>query len=478
MRASKLVCTIGPASVDRVAELVAAGMDVARLNFSHGTDAGHRRVAAAALDAAADEGRTVAILADLPGPKVRLGELAGGSITLRTGGRFLLFSDAGPTDRSVASTNHPGLGADLREGDRLLLADGEVELLVARPGEPVDTEVIRGGTVRSGAGVSIPAERLSLPAITERDRQALEVALGFGADLIAQSFVRGAADVAALRALVGHRRALLVAKIETRAAVDDFDAILAEADAVMVARGDLGVAMPFEEIPLAQKGMIARAVARGRPIIVATQMLESMTSHPRPTRAEASDVATAVLDGADAVMLSAESAIGRFPIEAATAAARIASYAEARGGPYETRFDRERDAPLSHEHRDASGEEDTAWALATAAADLADRHPDVSALVVYTASGRSAELVASARPDKPIYAFSHDAVVVRRLALRRGVTPLAMDEPADIDSCMASMASRLATMGAVPAGSSLVVIAASPIGHGPANILRVHRMPD
>ncbi|HEX2141210.1 MAG TPA: pyruvate kinase, partial [Candidatus Limnocylindria bacterium] len=293
MRRTKLVCTIGPASQDRVDQLVAAGMDVARLNFSHGTDEDHQRAAAAVRAASERQGRPVAILADLPGPKIRLGDLPHGELALVTGERFALGEDA--------SVTYAGLADDMRNGDRLMLADGAVELEVlgTRAGI-VETQVVRGGTVRSGAGLNGPSGRLRLPAVTDRDHEALRTILGMGVDYVAQSFVRHADDLRAVRELMGDRPMPIMAKIETRAAVENLGAILEETDALMLARGDLGVEIPFEDVPLIQKRAIDASVAAGVPVVVATQMLESMVSAPRPTRAEANDVANAVLDGADA----------------------------------------------------------------------------------------------------------------------------------------------------------------------------------
>ncbi|MDQ3493020.1 MAG: pyruvate kinase [Chloroflexota bacterium] len=487
---TKLVCTLGPASAERIPDLIEAGMSVARLNFSHGTEADHRRTAAAVRQAATAMARPVALLADLPGPKVRLGELVRGTITLRDGARLIIRGHEAPGDETVVSTNHPDLGADLVAGDRVLLADGAVELRVVATGDLVETEVVRGGTVRSGAGVNIPSERLTLPAITDRDRRALEVALSIGADLVAQSFVRRAADIVALRTLLGRHRVGLVAKLETRAAVEDLEGILAHADAVMVARGDLGVEIPYEEIPLVQKRIVAMAVAAGRPVIVATQMLESMTAHTRPTRAEASDVATAVLEGADAVMLSAETAIGRHPIEAAQAAVRICAFAESNGAAYETRLERTRPfpRPVVDDVHDSPGggtpaarataeaEQRAAWAMAGAAAELADRDLDVGAVACYTTTGRTAALLAAARPHKPILALSADPIVARRLALYRGVITERAEQPDDIEAVVSLIDSQVRRVLDLGAGRSVVVVAGSPVGHALTNALRIHRL--
>jgi len=333
---AKLVCTLGPASADPsvVAELIRAGTDVFRLNFSHGTLQDHMASITAIRSAAEVEGAEPAVMADLPGPKIRLGELVDEPVRLEAGSTFTLRPDGALGDASGATTTYAGIGRDVRRGDRILLADGAVELCVRETGAVVLTDVVKSGSVRSRAGVNVPAERLSLPAITERDREALTNALDIGVDLVAQSFVRSAADVIGLRALMGWRAVPIVAKIETRPAIQDIDAILGQADAIMVARGDLGVELPMEEIPVLQKELLWSARAAGRPVVVATQMLESMLHAPRPTRAEASDVANAVLDGADAIMLSGETAIGEYPLEAARAAARIAEVAEERAGGF------------------------------------------------------------------------------------------------------------------------------------------------
>jgi pyruvate kinase len=305
---TKLVCTLGPASATpkMVRGLVEAGATVFRVNVSHGTAEEHERAIGIVRGAERDTGRVLAVLADLPGPKVRLGDVRPDPLRLHPGQSFVLRS-RGPGDASGASTTYPGLAGDLRRGDRVLLADGAVELTVTSiDGADVVTECVRGGIVRSRQGVNVPAERLGLPAVTERDREALERMLSLRVDLVAQSFVRDPQDIAELRSLMGERAVPIVAKIETKPAVDRIEGILEVTDALMVARGDLGVELPMEEVPLLQKDLMRAARAVGRPAVVATQMLESMIRAPRPTRAEATDVANAVLDGADAVMLSGE----------------------------------------------------------------------------------------------------------------------------------------------------------------------------
>jgi pyruvate kinase len=418
--ATKLVCTIGPATESRIGELIEAGMSVARLNLAHGTADEHAARVRTIRDTARDAGRHVAILADLPGPKVRLGPLRGGEATLELGATFTFLAglDAleGEGDETRAATTHAGLAGDLAPGDRIQLSDGVVEVVVqAIDGNAVITTIERGGVVRSRAGVNVPAERLSLPAIGDHDRELARLAVELGIDLVGQSFVRTAADVVALRALLGPGGPAIVAKIETRSAVDGFEAVAAAADGVMVARGDLGLELPFEAVPLVQKRLVRTSVAMGKPVIVATQMLESMIGAGRPTRAEASDVANAVLDGADAVMLSGETAIGAFPIHAAEAAQRIAAAAE------------EGARPTSDAGEAPEGRRD---ALAVAAVALAARDTTVCVLVAAGRNPREAVAAAARRPLVPIVAVMPDERTARLLAVVRGVWPVVPADPA------------------------------------------------
>jgi pyruvate kinase len=464
VRLTKLVCTLGPASEGRVGELIDAGMDVARINCSHGRRADHDRLLAAVREAAAG-GRRIGVMADLSGPKVRLGELEGDETTLETGARFVLRAEAaGAGTAEGASTTYPGLAQDLEPGDRVLLADGAVELRVVNvTGGGAVTEVVRGGSVRSRAGVNVPSERLGLPAITPKDEEDLRWALEAGVDMVAQSFVRRAYDVRALAALMGQHRPLLVAKIETRPAVEDAEAILAAADAVMVARGDLGAETAIEEIPVIQKQLVATANLAATPAVVATQMLESMTSAPRPTRAEAGDVAGAVFDGADAILLSGETAIGSYPVEATRTAARILESAETTGAEF---------LPSGREPEASDLEE---LPLARAASVLA-RRGGAEAVVCFTRSGLTARLVAAARPGVPIYAFSADPAAVGRMTLFRGVWPLPIESPTDTDAMIAAMDAGLRHAGLAREGDTVVMVASSPAGRTHANLLKVHQV--
>lgn len=461
-RRVKLVCTLGPATAaaGAVRALAEAGAGVFRVNLSHGTP-GSRRDAVEAVRRAGEElGRDLAVMADLPGPKIRLGELAAEPVLLREGAPFVLRAAGGPGDATGAATSYPFLAQDLRPGDRVFLADGSVELVVRETrAADVVTEVVRGGHLRSRAGVNVPAERLSLPAVTEADRRALREAFDLGADLLAQSFVRRGEDVAALRALAG--RAPIVAKVETRPAVERAGEVLAQADALMVARGDLGVELPMEEIPVLQKELLRAAREAGKPAVVATQMLESMVHAPRPTRAEASDVANAVLDGADAIMLSAETAVGEYPLEAVRAASRIAEVAEARAGP----------GPGVVPRREA---DDPAAAVARAAAGVCAVAGAV-AIACFTRTGRTAALIASERPPVPVYAFSPDAATRRALALRWGVRTLPAPDPADTDAMIALLDQGLRERAGIAPGQLVVLVAASPAGKARTNMLKVHR---
>jgi pyruvate kinase len=465
VRATKLVCTIGPASATRLGELVEAGMDIARINCSHGSRDQQNSYVEAVRKAAREAGRAVGILADLSGPKVRLGELAGGAVTLVAGNRFVLRADSiDPGNETGAWTTYPGLAADLQPDDKVLLSDGAVALRVVETnGQDVATEVTRGGTIRSRAGVNAPSERLGLPAITPKDQKDLAWALEVGADMVAQSFVRTAHDCGALLSLMPERRPLLVAKIETSSAVTEASAIIERADAIMVARGDLGVEASIEEIPVLQKRLVDQARAASTPVIIATQMLETMTASPRPTRAEASDVAGAVFEGADAILLSAETAIGKYPVEAAQTGARILEVAETAGESFVPRR-RQEDNPELEEAP-----------LAQAAAVLA-RQGGAKAVVAFTVSGLTARLVSAARPGVPIYAFSPDPATVGQITLFHGVIPAGIDEPDDLDGMIASMEARLRESGHCEKGDSVVMVASSPAGQAHANLLKVHRV--
>jgi pyruvate kinase len=462
---TKLVCTLGPATntLAFVRGLAAAGTSIFRVNFSHGTPDDHARAAGLVRDAEAEGDRALAVLADLPGPKVRLATMDPDPFRFMPGQPFELRAH-GPGDEGGTSTTYPDLAGDLREGDRVLLADGAVELVVrATDGGTVRTECVRGGIVRGGQGVNVPADRLSLPAITERDRECLVRALDLEVDMVAQSFVRGPGDLLGLRALMRERAVPIVAKIETKPAIENVEGILEVTDALMVARGDLGVELPMEQIPLLQKDLLRRSRAAGRPVVVATQMLESMTRAPRPTRAEASDVANAVLDGADAIMLSGETAVGDYPFEAAAAATKIAAAVESRVADY-------RAAQPDCRHR---GE---AAAVAHAVAAVATSEAEVVAITCYTETGRTARLLSAERPSSPIYAFMPDQQVRRAITLNWGVVPIAAERPDDTDAMIALMDRGVSERGLVAPGDLVVMAASSPVGRTKTNMLKLHKV--
>jgi pyruvate kinase len=449
MRRTKIVATIGPVSESPAAldALIAAGMDVARLNSSHSGPV-HLARRLEAVRAAADRaGRHVAVMLDLAGPKLRLGEVAPGT-RLQAGAGFALVPGECDGDASRACLTYAGLADDVAPGNRLLLDDGALELeVVAVDHGVVHTRVVTGGPLSSRKGINAPGVELGVDVITEYDREVLAWGLDAGIDLVAQSFVRSARDVERLRALIGEGVLPIVAKIETHAATRDIDAIVAASDAVMVARGDLGVETSPEEVPVLQRRIIESCRSAGVPVIVATQMLESMTSAPRPTRAEASDVANAIFDRVDAVMLSAETAVGGYPVESVETMARIARRAEESGVG---------DSTWRGPVGDSS---DVTEAVSSAVCELAN-DLDLEAIVTATQSGATARAVARHRPSAPVIAVTPDPAVARTLALVWGVralvVPLAEDTDLMLDSVMAAVRDAgLASVGqrvAVTAG--------------------------
>lgn len=458
---TKQVCTIGPASADRIPDLVAAGMDVARINFSHGTADDHKAYVHAVRAAAHSARRSVAVMVDLPGPKLRLGEIEGGETQLQTGATFVLRT---VSDTAGDTTGAAVLGADLatklQVGDRVLLADGAVELKVSEVTDgQVTTEVTNGGLIRTRSGVNIPSARFGDGGLTDEDRAAVARALELRVDLLAQSFVRNATDVADLKHLLPVDGPRVVAKIETRAALDDFDAITAAADGIMVARGDLGVDVPFEDVPMIQKDLVERATAAGRFSIVATQMLESMINAPRPTRAEASDVANAVLDGADAVMLSAETAIGAFPVEALTALGRICLAVEGK-------------AVYGSEAPEEGRAGGASKAIVMAAAAIST-YSDAGAVWCFTRTGRTAEMLSLTRPKLPIVAFTLSPVVARRLAVRRGVLPLVLAAGAKNSPLVEQMEAAWRAQRGASDIDTVLIVTTSPQPSG-INRLEIH----
>ncbi|MBW3534093.1 MAG: pyruvate kinase [Gemmatimonadetes bacterium] len=417
MPRTKVVCTLGPSSstAEMVESLVAAGLDMARINMSHGSHEEHARSIEHVRFAATRAGRPVAILADLAGPKIRVGDLPE-PLRLVPGQRVVL-APAGREAEGEIPTTYAELAEDLSPGDRVLLDDGLLELeAVETDGERSVLSVVRGGVLKSRKGINLPGVAVRVPSLTPKDLNDLEFALACDVEYVGLSFVRRAEDVADLKERVG-KGTLVVAKIEKAKALDDIEEILAVTDAVMVARGDLGVELPFEQVPLAQKRIVQLANYFGRPVITATQMLESMIDYPRPTRAEASDVANAILDGTDAVMLSGETAVGRYPLQALEAIMRITQ--EVEGSGVLARGPRYLDAPA----RRRAGASQREHAVASATVESM-RQLEAPAIIVITRSGFSARLVSSYRPAVPIFAVCTDEKTYRQLTAVWGVRPV------------------------------------------------------
>jgi pyruvate kinase len=464
LRSAKIVATIGPASAggERLRALFDAGVDVFRLNFSHGTHEEHRARFAEIRQVESDTGRPIGILADLQGPKLRLGDFAGGKAEIAAGGHFRLDLDKHPGDQNRAPLPHPEVFEALHPGTELLLDDGKVRLRVVACGADfADTEILVGGTLSNHKGVNVPGVVLAISAMTDKDRADLSFALQQGADWVALSFVQRPEDVAEGRKLIGNAAGLMV-KLEKPAAISRLDEIIDLADALMVARGDLGVEMPPEDVPSVQKQVIHACRLAGKPVIVATQMLESMITAPTPTRAEASDVATAVYEGADAVMLSAETAVGQYPIEAAAMMDRIAKRVQA-DPLYFANLDAGRMRP-EHTDRDA---------ISAAACQVAETI-GAAAIVSFTSSGATALRAARERPAAPILAVTPNIATARRLALLWGAHCVHL---ADITSFgdMVQKAVRTAHREEIAGpGQRVVITAGVPFGTpGSTNILRI-----
>jgi len=465
-RHSKIVCTIGPATRSRrmIDRLLQAGMDVARLNFSHGSHRDHAQSIEMLRAASVKAQKPIAILADLPGPKIRTGKLAGASpVTLRTGQKFVITTVQVLGDASRVSTTFRQLPKELHRGDRVLLSDGLIELRVEQVrGREVICRVLNGGALGEHKGINLPGVKLRVPALTAKDRQDLRFALKHGANYIAVSFVRRSEDVVLAKTLVRRagKETPIIAKLEKPEAIANLDAILRVADGVMVARGDLGVEMSPEKVPVVQKTIIARARQFRRPVITATQMLESMTGNPRPTRAEASDVANAIFDGSDAVMLSAETATGKYPVQTVTMMARIIEAAESSI----TEFPR----PVPQEQ----------LKVAEIIAELvchASRELRMKVIAVFSHSGFTARLISRYRPLVPIVAFSPEAETRRRMALIWGVRPRSIADVRNIDGLADVAEKRLLEEGLVQKGDVIGIVAGTPMGiRGTTNFVKLH----
>ena len=465
-RRAKIVCTLGPAtgSLEQITALVEAGMDVARLNFSHGKHADHETAYRLVRQASDKVGRAVAILADLQGPKIRLGTFAEGPVVWPTGSRVCITVEDVEGTAERVSTTYKDLANDARVGDRLLVDDGKIALTVVEVAGPdVFCLVLEGGPVSNNKGLSLPGVAVSVPAMSEKDTADLRFALSLGVDFVALSFVRHAKDVELVREVMRQEdvEVPVIAKLEKPEAIENLEAICDAFDGVMVARGDLGVELPLEQVPLVQKRAVQAARERNKPVIVATQMLESMIENSRPTRAEASDVANAVLDGADAVMLSGETSVGKFPIVAVKTMERIIAAVET---------DEILAPPLKHASHSRPG------AMVRAAKDVGEAL-DVAALAAFTSTGRSAQRLASVKTRLPILAFTTDPRVRSRLALSWGVETFLVPEVTHTDDMVGQVDFSLLSIGRLNEGDQVVIIAGSPPNMaGSTNLVRVHEV--
>ncbi len=467
MSHAKIVVTLGPASdsLETVIALINAGAQIFRLNASHGPWEQHQQRITTVREAETFTGVPVGILLDLQGPKIRLGKFEGGKCVLQTGARFTITTEEILGDENRASTTYKQFATDVRRGDRVLLNDGAVALRVAATdGVSVDLDVVSGGPIGNQKGINLPGVKVSAPSLTEKDLADLAAGLAAGVDYVAMSFVRNSADVRAVRDRMGAARVPIIAKIEKPEAVHDIDAILDVSNGIMVARGDLGVEMSLEMVPPIQKRLIRRARRKNRFVITATQMLESMIENPNPTRAEVSDVANAIYDGSDAVMLSAETSIGKYPVNAVEYMVRIAE--EAERGLRRRGFV---DLPYIAGSSDSDVVADAAYNAARAAG--------AQAIVVFTDSGYSARLISRYRPPVKIIAMTGSMDTVRRLLVNFGVVPVLAPVTLSTDEMLGQMDTLLVRLGLLRAGDKVVFVAGQPVGRaGSTNLMKLHRV--
>jgi pyruvate kinase len=469
MTNTKIVATMGPASSspEMVKRLVEAGVDVFRLNASHGT--AEERTAQIRLirAVAAEAGLHIGILLDLQGPKIRLGKFEGGSAFLEKGSEFRITTEEVLGNSQIASTTYKDFARDVKTGDRVLLADGSLELqVISSDGVTARCWVVTGGPISDKKGINLPGVHLSTPSMTRKDMADLQAGLEAGIDIVALSFVRKSSDVLRLRLFLEEKGANLpiVSKIEKPEAVDALKEILDESDGVMVARGDLGVEVPMEQVPFIQKSIIERARQAGKFVITATQMLETMIENPFPTRAEVSDIANAIYDGTDAVMLSGETSTGKYPVEAVRMMDRTARQAEE-----SIRKHGFRDLPIREYLTHAEIVTDTAYRAA--------RMANAGAIIVFTASGSSARLIAKFRPPVPIFAFTPSESVARSLSIVYGIQPIIAGHVLSTDEMMIQMDRVLVERGLLKPRDSVVFVAGQPIGRpGTTNLLKLHRI--
>jgi len=470
MRRTKIICTLGLASQtpEVIEQLMGAGMNVARFNFSHGTHASHKKMFDIVCAVREKLDIPVATLLDTKGPEIRLGEIEGGRATLEEGGEFVLTARPVMGDSTKASISHQGLAGDVAPGCRLLIDDGLIELRVTRvEGADIVCKVLNGGDISNRKGVNVPGVALSMPYISDQDRKDIEFGLKTGFDFIAASFVRNAADIMEIRGILNEHESndtLVIAKIESADGVKNIDEILRVSDGIMVARGDMGVEIPFEELPALQKLLIEKAYNAGKIVITATQMLESMIKSPRPTRAEATDVANAIYDGTSAVMLSGETAAGLYPVKAAETMARIAERTEADIN-YQKRFQSKEYTP-----ENASVTNAISHATCTTAYDLRAK-----AIIAVTMSGTTARRISKYRPDMPIIGSTTSPKTYRQMSMSWGVIPLMLQEQDDLNQLFSHAVGSARNNGIVDNGDVVVITTGVPLGvSGTTNLIKVH----
>ncbi|KFF60586.1 pyruvate kinase [Cryobacterium sp. MLB-32] len=469
MRRAKIVATLGPAaaSYEQIRALIDAGVDVCRMNLSHGNYQVHESVYANVRKAANDSGRAIAVMVDLQGPKIRLGKFEGGPYDLAVGDIFKITTEDVLGTKELSGTTFKGLPNDVSPGDFLLIDDGKVKVqVVESDGVVVTTKVIVAGPVSNNKGINLPGVAVNVPALSEKDEADLRWGLRLGTDLIALSFVRSAEDIVRVHEIMAEegRRVPVIAKIEKPQAVENLEGIVDAFDAIMVARGDLGVELPLEAVPIVQKQAVEIARRMAKPVIVATQMLESMILSPVPTRAETSDVANAVLDGADAVMLSGETSVGEYPVVTVQTMARIVESTEVHG--------LERIGKLTNRPRTQGG------AITLAAIEVAE-FVEAKFLCIFTESGDSARRMSRLRSKIPMLAFTPDPGIRRRLALTWGVQTYLVDPVTHTDAMFGQVDDLLLGQGLAEIGDKVVVISGSPPGIvGSTNDIRVHRVGD
>lgn len=469
MRRAKIVCTIGPASNKRAVlfPLIKNGMDVARLNFSHGDHESHRKAIELVREGAAKFKRPVAILQDLQGIKIRVGMIKGGSVLLKKGGEVLVFPGKDMGDENRIYLSYPGLVHDARKGDRILLDDGMIQLLVVSKGrDSLKTRVIEGGILKDKKGVNIPF-KTSTSAFTEKDRIDLDFGIKMGVDYVALSFVRTVNDIKKLTDYLKSKKKSIpvIAKIEKPEALTNIEKVIDSVDGIMIARGDLGVEVSPQRVPIIQKRLIELSNKMGKLVITATQMLESMTEHTRPTRAETTDVANAVIDGTDALMLSAETASGKYPVESLKMMNEIIGYTEKQYAPHPFHM-----ADMLYHFRGSLFSEAVADAACRAAEDI-----NAKFIVAFTHSGFTAGLVSKFRPASPIIAFTPKEDVLKKMAMYWGVTPKLMRKLTHTDEMINEVGKSLLNEGLVRKGDRIVITASTPLlGAGKTNLLKLH----